>query len=192
MVRLRDMALGSILIVLISPFWLAAILAIVVESKGAPFYLSARIGRNGKPFRMVKFRTMYADGRSRLTAQQHDEFQKQFKISRDPRVTKVGQWLRRSSLDETPQLINVVRGEMSMVGPRPKLPEEIGLYGPSKAELLSVLPGMTGYWQVHRTSANSDASMREMDLYYVRHRSVGLDVRLIFRTFMVVFDRKNY
>jgi lipopolysaccharide/colanic/teichoic acid biosynthesis glycosyltransferase len=190
--RLRDILLAGILLLLLSPLWILAMIAIVCESRGNPFYLSDRVGRNGKLFTMLKFRTMYSNGSSLLTPEHNAELQRHFKVSIDPRVTRVGRWLRRSSLDEIPQLVNVLTGDMMLVGPRPKLPEEIGLYGPSKEELLSVLPGMTGYWQVHRTSANSDESMREMDLYYIRHKSAGLDIRLLFRTLMIVFGRGNY
>ena len=190
--RVRDITVACFLTLLSSPLWVVTVLAILAESKGNPFYLSPRIGLHGKQFRMLKFRTMFRDGDLRLNKLEHDELQSNFKITNDPRVTGVGRWLRRYSLDELPQLVNVVKGDMTLVGPRPKLPQEIELYGPSKEELLSVLPGMTGYWQIHRTTANSDTAMREMDLYYVRHKCLGLDAMLLLQTIKVVFSRVNY
>lgn len=190
--RAFDIAASLVLLILVVPLWLCIIIAIVLESKGGPFYWSERVGKKGRQFRMLKFRTMYYDNSERLSPEQRLELKELFKTRNDPRVTVVGRMLRQFSLDEIPQLFNVMRGEMSLVGPRPKLPEEIDLYGKSVHELLSVAPGMTGYWQVYRTSANSDASMREMDLHYVRERTLWLDFRIMIRTILVVAQKTNY
>jgi lipopolysaccharide/colanic/teichoic acid biosynthesis glycosyltransferase len=166
-------------------------LAIWIEEGGHVCYCSERIGRGGTKFRMFKFRTMVDGERMPLDPEQIREWNANFKITADPRVTRIGKWLRRYSLDEILQVWNVFRGEMAFVGPRPKLPEEIGLYGEEKEELLSVLPGITGYWQLHRTSANSDATMREMDLFYVRNRTAAMDCRIIVGTVRAVLGHSN-
>jgi lipopolysaccharide/colanic/teichoic acid biosynthesis glycosyltransferase len=127
-----------------------------------------------------------------LDQRQLKDMKEKFKLKEDPRVTFVGKWLRKFSLDEIPQLLNVIKGEMSIVGPRPKLPEEIELYGDTKEELLSILPGITGYWQVYRKSANSDVFMREMDLYYVKKRNFSLDFKILIRTIIVIAKNTNY
>jgi lipopolysaccharide/colanic/teichoic acid biosynthesis glycosyltransferase len=190
-VRLRDITLGILLLIFAAPVCLLIAVAVSVDSPGPIFYSGARIGKNGRTFHMLKFRTMYRDGNSRLTDAQRREFAEHFKLSRDPRITEVGSWLRRFSQDELPQLINVLVGDMTLVGPRPKLPEELSLYGNTRDELLSVRPGMTGYWQVHRKSADSDAAMRAMDLYYVHHRSTGMDFGLLAATVRVIFKHGN-
>lgn len=190
--RFFDIALSCALLLGTLPVWIILMIAIPWGSPGGVFYLSPRVGKDGRVFRMIKFRTMRTDAWHLLDHGQREEMKKNFKLANDPRVTPLGAWLRRSSLDELPQLVNVLRGEMSLVGPRPKLPEEIGLYGELTHELLSVQPGMTGYWQVYRTSANSDASMREMDLHYIRKKSLALDLKLLFRTLFVVVRTINY
>jgi lipopolysaccharide/colanic/teichoic acid biosynthesis glycosyltransferase len=192
MKRTLDIVASLFLLILAFPPLLLITAAIVLESKGGPFYWSLRIGKNGKTFRMLKFRTMHHESLQRLDHPQRLELKEQFKIRNDPRVTLVGRWLRQLSLDEIPQLYNVIRGEMSLVGPRPKLPEEIYLFGNSMQELLSVAPGITGYWQVYRSSANSDASMREMDLHYVRKHNLCLDFRIMIRTILVMARKTNY
>jgi lipopolysaccharide/colanic/teichoic acid biosynthesis glycosyltransferase len=189
--RARDIVFSAVLLLCFMPLCIVIAVAIRIEGRGSVFYRSARVGLRGSRFFMLKFRTMHADGVSRLTQSHLEEFATHFKLAEDPRITRVGGVLRRTSLDEIPQLINIIMGDMALVGPRPKLPEEIFLYGAAQAELLSIRPGMTGYWQVHRTSANSDTMMREMDLYYVRHRSVGLDLLLLVSTPFVVFSRSN-
>jgi lipopolysaccharide/colanic/teichoic acid biosynthesis glycosyltransferase len=186
-----ERALAAFVLICLLPLWGFIGLAIVLESGGPVLYGGPRVGKNGAPFRMWKFRSMYTGARGLLTEEQQRAFDRDFKLDADPRVTRVGQWLRALSLDELPQLLNVVRGEMAFVGPRPKLPEEIHLYGGAREELLSVLPGITGYWQVFRASSRSDGTMRDMDLYYVRHRSLRLDASLILRTLGVMAGRSN-
>jgi lipopolysaccharide/colanic/teichoic acid biosynthesis glycosyltransferase len=182
MKRLFDLFFLMIMFPLIVPIFVLAMLAIWCERSGPIFYASKRIGQGGKPFKMLKFRTMYSDGDARLSPKQKAQFAKTYKIENDPRITPVGRWLRLTSIDELPQIINVFRGEMHIVGPRPKLPEEIGLFGDHAEELLSIAPGITGYWQVHRTSAASDQSMRDMELHYVRTRNIVLDIAILLRT----------
>jgi lipopolysaccharide/colanic/teichoic acid biosynthesis glycosyltransferase len=190
--RIIDITLAIVLSIPATPMCVAIATAIWLESKGSPLFFSSRVGMRGRLFQMMKFRTMTQGSAVKLNEQQMRELNEHFKLRDDPRVTRVGRWLRKYSLDELPQLINVLKGEMSFVGPRPKLPEEIGLYGDSQKELLSVLPGITGYWQVHRTSAESDSTMREMDLLYVRTRNLRRDLLLLFETLFVIARKSNY
>lgn len=164
---------------------------ILVADQGPILYRSRRIGEGGRNFDMFKFRTMYMDGEMRLSPEERLIFAQEFKLKKDPRVTPLGRWLRRFGLDELPQLVNVLRGEMSLVGPRPKLPEEIYLFGNQQGELLSVKPGITGYWQVFRKTAASDATMRRMDLDYVKHRDLFMDIRLLLVTPLVLIKNRN-
>lgn len=134
---------------------------------------------------------MYVEGDKMLTETERAEFKENFKLKGDPRITGIGKILRDYSLDELPQLCNVLAGEMSLVGPRPKLPEEIHLYGEKVDKLLSVKPGLTGYWQVHRISSASDENMRKMDMYYIDNRSLVLDLKLIAKTVVLVVKGAN-
>lgn len=189
--RIIDIFLSLVFGLLSLPFFIIIAIAIKLYDRKNIFYLSQRIGLGGRKFNMLKFRTMRNDNNS-FTNEQSEEFQHNFKLKHDNRITKVGYWLRRYGFDEIPQLLNVLKGDMSITGPRPKLPEEIDLYEGNKEELLSVLPGITGYWQVYRKSASSDENMKSMDLYYIRNRNVAMDFKLILLTFSAVISKKNY
>ncbi len=160
------------------------------------FFKQVRIGQDAKPFRCWKFRTMVTDAEARLTAihdAQGSEKGVFVKIKDDPRVTRPGRWLRRLSLDELPQLVNVLRGDMSLVGPRPQVAHEVALYDSAMARRLHVRPGMTGLWQV---SGRSDLTLAEairLDLYYVDNWSMTQDLSILARTFgAVVASRGAY
>lgn len=191
MKRMFDLLLLLAMSPLVVPVAIVVAAAIACERTGPVLYRSPRIGRGGSEFLMLKFRTMYLEGDRLLTPAMQEELMRDFKLANDPRVTPIGRWLRRTSLDELPQLINVLRGEMSLVGPRPKLPGELGMYGNAVRMLLSVPPGMTGYWQVWRSSCASDEAMRRMDLDYVMRRSLILDISLLLRTPWVIFTGRN-
>ena len=191
MSRTINMILAGIFLILVLPVGLLIGAAICADSRGPVFYRGLRVGKNGRLFRMWKFRTMYSDDRGRLTPAEAAEFNIAFKLDNDSRVTRIGRWLRRLSLDELPQLVNVLTGDMAFIGPRPKLPEELHLYGSSREELLSVTPGITGYWQVYRSSARSDATMRKLDLYYVRHKCLRLDAKILMQTVHVLATKTN-
>lgn len=172
--------------------WLFLIIAIIVKvsSKGPVFYGHIRIGRNGKPFKVWKFRTMKMDPRpieEILTAEQLIEYKRDFKITNDPRVTKIGKILRKTSLDELPQLWNIFIGQMSVVGWRPILNEELERYGDNKYLLLRVRPGLTGFWASHGRSNTSYEDRIKMELYYPVKRSLFLDFRILFNTVIGVF-----
>jgi exopolysaccharide biosynthesis polyprenyl glycosylphosphotransferase len=182
--RTLDLVAASVLGVLTLPIWLAAALAVRTSSPGSVLFRQQRVGRDGREFTMLKFRTMVADAEERLAEIAHlnEADGHFFKISEDPRVTPVGRHLRRWSIDELPQLWNVLRGDMSMVGPRPPLLDEVAGYDPWHVRRLRVRPGLTGMWQ---TSGRSDVSFDEavrMDLFYIENWSVGLDLFLLGKT----------
>ncbi len=168
-------------------------LAIFVESPGAPVFRQERIGKNGVPFGMWKLRTMYADAEKNvdryLTPEQQEQWARERKVDDDPRITKVGNFLRKISIDEIPQFLNVLTGDMSVVGPRPVTSDELMWYGDDVDEVLSVRPGVTGWWQAFaRNGATWDSGERQsMELYYVRHMGLALDLRIFFHTFVAVF-----
>jgi lipopolysaccharide/colanic/teichoic acid biosynthesis glycosyltransferase len=173
---------------LFSPVLAGTALAIKLTSPGPVLFRQVRVGKDGRDFVMYKFRTMYADAAARLAEVRHlnDYDDVLFKVRDDPRVTRVGRWLRRFSVDEVPQLINVLRGQMSLVGPRPPLPEEVAAYPADMRRRLAVRPGLTGLWQV---SGRSDLPFEEavkLDLRYVENWSFTLDLVILLRTLTAV------
>ena len=188
--RLLDIAFASFGLVASLPIWLIVIAAIKLDSPGPAIFVQTRVGRHGHRFRFYKFRSMYIDAERRLAElQAHNEVDGPvFKIRKDPRMTKVGAWLRRTSLDELPQLVNVLKGDMSMVGPRPPLPREVEQYRPSDLVRLSVKPGLTCLWQIRGRSALSFDTWMEFDREYVRNLSLWLDVSILVRTVWAVLS----
>ncbi len=185
--RLKDgLDVVGALIGLLLALPLFAVLAgcIILDSPGPIFYRQRRIGKGGVPFRAWKFRTMHTDAESRLVNHPtlRMQFERAFKLVDDPRVTRMGRWLRRTGLDELPQLLNVLLGEMSLVGPRPIVEDELRKYGPWERRLLCVKPGLTGLWQVLRHSEPNYAERVSLDMYYIDHWSVGLDLKILLRT----------
>jgi undecaprenyl-phosphate galactose phosphotransferase len=192
--RAVDLVGALILIAVLSPFIVAVSLAIWIEG-GSVIYRHSRIGRNGQPFECLKFRTMVPNAEQVLKEllshrpELREEWLLNHKLRDDPRITVVGRFLRRTSLDELPQLWNVIRGEMSLVGPRPVVRDELLRYGRSAPIYLGVQPGLTGLWQV---SGRNDVSYRRrvaMDVYYVRNRNLWLDLYILALTTGVVFSR---
>lgn len=190
--RVMDVAFSVVLSVGVLPLLVMIAIAIKIDSRGPVFFAHGRVGRSGKKFRLLKFRTMAPDS-DKLLAEylranrlEAIEWQKNQKLKRDPRITRVGRWLRRTSLDELPQLWNVLRGEMSLVGPRPIIEAEIARYGECFALYSQVVPGLTGMWQVSGRNDTSYEQRIELDTYYVRNWSPWLDVYLVARTFEVV------
>lgn len=186
--RVFDLIVSLILIVLLAPLFLIISVILFIDSPGPIFYWQARIGRGGKPFRMLKLRTMEPDAAARL--EQHlevdtllrQEWEQHQKLSRDPRITRVGRWLRRYSLDEIPQFINVVIGEMSLVGPRPILDSQKELYGNPFQLYLRVLPGITGLWQISGRNRTTFGERARFDSYYVRNWSIWHDFYILAKT----------
>lgn len=186
--RVIDIALAAMgLAVAALPMLLIAAL-IKLGSRGPVFYIAERIGRRGKPFRCLKFRTMVPEAdqlRERLL-DRNERDAILFKLRDDPRLTRIGGFLRKYSLDELPQLVNVLRGEMSMVGPRPPLPREVASYSLEHLHRLTVMPGVTGLWQVQARQDNSFSRYIALDLAYVKNWSLSLDLKILFRTVDVV------
>jgi lipopolysaccharide/colanic/teichoic acid biosynthesis glycosyltransferase len=179
-----DLAGAAVMLMILLPFFILIALAVKLSSRGPIFYSSVRIGRCGRPFRFVKFRSMYMDADKRL-ADLMDKNEREgpiFKMKHDPRVTPVGRFLRRYSLDELPQFIHVVRGEMSLVGPRPPLPREVQQYDEFARERLTVKPGITCYWQIMGRSNLSFDEWMELDHKYIREMSFWTDLRIIVLT----------
>lgn len=183
-----DRILASGLLVLLSPVLLAIAAAILITEGRPLLFKQSRVGHQGRPFRMWKFRTMVVGAEEQLTELDHrNEYDGLlFKIHEDPRVTRVGRFLRRHSLDEMPQLFNVVRGSMSLVGPRPPLPAEVERYGEDMRRRLMVKPGMTGLWQINGRSDLAWPEAVRLDLFYVENWTPALDLMVLWKTLPVV------
>jgi lipopolysaccharide/colanic/teichoic acid biosynthesis glycosyltransferase len=174
--RAIDVVGASSMVLVASPLIVAIALAVKMTSRGPVLFHQTRIGQSGRPFAIWKFRTMWSDQTPlSQTGERH-------KFKRDPRVTPVGRILRRACLDELPQLWNVLVGDMSLVGPRPELPEIVASYQPWQRARHDVKPGLTGWWQINRDDEHLMHEATELDLYYVGHRSVRLDLEILVRT----------
>lgn len=191
--RALDMAVASATTLALSPILLATAAVIKLESPGPVFFMQTRTGQNGRPFRIFKFRSMYKDAEARRTQvlTQSDRDGVCFKAKHDPRITRVGRWIRRFSIDELPQLFNVLKGEMSLVGPRPALPEEVAAYPERALARLEAKPGLTGIWQVSGRADVGFDKMIDMDLAYVRSRSVWLDLAILALTGRAVLSGRG-
>ena len=186
--RAFDLVVGSLITVLTAPLMLVVAVAVSLTSRGPAIFRQTRIGRYGEPFECMKFRTMRTDAEERLAAilledpEARAAFEKDFKLETDPRITRFGRLLRRTSLDELPQLFNVLRGEMSLVGPRPVVPEELGRYGSCAQVVLQVRPGMTGAWQVNGRNSIPYEERVRLDVEYALNRSLVGDIDILRRT----------
>jgi lipopolysaccharide/colanic/teichoic acid biosynthesis glycosyltransferase len=192
--KTMDMLGAFIGLVLCSPLFVVLACLIKLEDpKGAVFFKQIRIGKDGKPFYMYKFRSMVSNSEQLLDKliEKNEINGAMFKIKDDPRITKIGKLIRKTSLDELPQLWNVLKGEMSLVGPRPPLPREVEKYTSYDRMRLLVIPGCTGLWQVSGRSGLSFDEMVYLDLYYIRNRSIWFDVKLIMKTFWIIVFPKN-
>lgn len=180
-------------IVLLSPIMLIAAVAIKMDSEGSIFFTQDRVGQNGRIFKMFKFRTMVIDAeelREKL-AEKNEMSYPMFKIKEDPRITKVGKVLRKTSIDELPQFFNVLKGEMSLVGPRPNLPMEVNCFTEYHKQKLLVKPGLTCYWQVMGRNNIDFEDWIRLDLKYIEERSISVDLKLIFKTIKLLIRDKN-
>ena len=188
--RLLDIIISIVGLIILSPLFLVLAIVIKLDSKGSVFFKHTRYGKNGKKFKMYKFRTMYENAQDMIkefTPEQIKEWKENFKLKDDPRITKVGKFIRKTSLDELPQLWNVLKGDMSLVGPRPPLPNEVEQYTEEQKKRLSVTPGLTCYWQVQPSRNDFDFDeWFELDMQYLRERSIGTDIKIIFQTIRVV------
>ncbi|OXB93136.1 sugar transferase [Parageobacillus galactosidasius] len=192
----RIMDICGALIGLICLSWLFLIVALLIkleDPKGPVFFKQVRVGKDGKEFYMYKFRSMVANAEELLESLLHlnEVSGAMFKMKDDPRVTKIGKFIRKTSIDELPQLWNVLKGDMSLVGPRPPLPREVAQYTEYDKQRLLVTPGCTGLWQISGRSNVGFKEMVELDLQYIRNRSILLDVKIIFKTVFVLFGSKD-
>src|SRR5690606_19167509 len=194
--RTFDVVVSSLILLMLSPILLVLAL-LVMKDKGSPIYGHTRIGKDGKPFKCLKFRSMVMNSQEvlqellRTSPEARAEWDKDFKLRNDPRITKVGAFLRKSSLDELPQLFNVLKGEMSLVGPRPVIDEELERYGENKDYYLMAKPGMTGLWQVSgRNDVDYDTRVY-FDAWYVKNWSLWNDIAIMFKTIGVVTKRRG-
>lgn len=192
--RTFDIILSLFALVLYIPLFLIIAVAIKLDSEGPAFYYQARVGQNGKVIRIIKFRTMKKNAEDmikKFSPSQKIEYDKNFKLANDPRVTKVGSFLRKTSLDELPQLLNVLVGTLSIVGPRPVVQKEVEKYKDKAGKFLSVKPGLTGYWQVHGRSSTTYQQRIQMELFYVDNRSFWLDFKILLKTVPTILSERG-
>lgn len=192
--RVLDVICSLTGIILLSPiFIIVAILIKLEDPKGSVFFGQERCGQFAKPFKMLKFRSMVHNAEDMLEELQHlnEQTGPVFKIKEDPRITKVGKFIRKTSIDELPQLLNILKGDMSLVGPRPPIPREVEQYDEYQLQRLAVKPGLTCYWQVGgRNSIDFDGWVA-LDVKYIEERNTLVDIKLIFKTFFVLFGDDN-
>ncbi|WP_404427970.1 sugar transferase [Ureibacillus chungkukjangi] len=192
--RMTDLVLTIVGLILLSPLFLVIACIIKLANKKAPvLFKQIRVGKDGREFYMYKFRSMVenAEDLKAFLVDQNEAVGPVFKIKQDPRVTKVGRFIRKTSMDELPQLFNVLKGEMTLVGPRPPLPEEVDQYTSYEYQRLTVRPGLTCYWQVSGRSNIGFKEWVELDLKYIQERNYLIDLKLIFKTVLVLFGSKN-
>ena len=192
--RVFDLVISTIGLIILSPIFLILAIIVKLDSKGPVFFAHTRYGKNGKKFKMYKFRTMYENAQDMIndfTPEQMKEWKENFKLQDDPRITKVGKFLRKTSLDELPQIVNIIKGDLSIIGPRPVIEEELEKYGENKEKFLSVTPGLTGYWQANGRSSTTYEQRMGMELYYIDHISPKLDFKIFFKTIESVIKKEG-
>ena len=192
--RIMDVILSLIGLVVLLPVFAIIALAIKIESKGPVFFKHTRIGRNGKIIKLYKFRSMVENAEDliqKFTPEQMKEYKENYKLTDDPRITKIGKILRKTSLDELPQLINIIKGELSIIGPRPVVQDELEKYGTNAERFLSVTPGLTGYWAANGRSSTTYEERMKMELFYVDNLSLKLDIQVFFKTIISVLKKEG-
>ena len=193
--RLMDLVLGALLLAISLPIIAIAAVAVRLESRGSPLFIQTRIGHEGRPFKIFKLRGMYIDARERFPElydySRHSDLTFHFHYETDPRVTRVGSFIRKASIDELPNFLNVVLGSMTLVGPRPEVPDVSALYGEYREKYLSVKPGVTCLSKISGRDKLTKEQTILMDLDYIDRRSLGLDLKILWDTFLSVVARKN-
>lgn len=191
--RGADVLLSAVALICLSPVFLMAAIAIKIEDKGPVFFSQMRAGKDMKPFKIYKFRSMQMDADEKLSEMLKDNEQTghAFKIKDDPRITKVGKFIRKFSIDELPQLLNIIKGDMSIVGPRPILLFQMEECNAYERQRLVVQPGLTCYWQIGGRASIKWEDWVELDLDYIENMSLWTDIKIILRTIPAVFDRKG-
>ena len=180
-------------LIVLMPILVAIVIIIKIESKGSIIFSQDRVGKNGILFKMYKFRSMVinAEELKEELAYKNERIGPMFKIRNDPRITRVGRFIRRTSIDELPQLVNILKGDMSIVGPRPSLPMEVEQFDSWMMKRLNVKPGLTCYWQVSGRNDIKFTEWMKLDVEYVEQRNLIIDAKLIYKTFFVLFGDKN-
>lgn len=192
--RTFDILASLIGLILLSPLFLIVAIAIFIDDPGPVLFFQNRIGKGAKNFRMLKFRSMVLDAEKlleKMPEENRKEFADNFKLKDDPRITRIGKFIRKTSIDELPQLVNVLLGDMSLVGPRPPLLAEREAYGRHLAAIMSVRPGITGYWQVHGRSDIAFQDRIKLNEYYIAHQSIRLDLKILLDTVKVVVTKEG-
>ncbi len=193
--RTLDLIAGLVLLILSAPLWLLAALAIRLETEGSPFFFQTRIGLGGKPFKIVKLRGMYVDARERFPKlydySRFGGLDFQFHYEDDPRITRMGSFIRRTSIDELPNFLNVLLGQMTLVGPRPEVPDVLNLYGEYKAPYVSVKPGITCLSKISGRDKLTKRETIELDLGYINRSSLQMDWDVLWKTFRSVLLRQD-
>ncbi len=189
--RILDVAGAILILALVSPVLLAAFVVLAVTTRGRPIFSQERLGFLGRPFRLYKLRTMILDAEKVRFLVKNEQEGPVFKNRTDPRITRIGRFLRKTSIDELPQLVNVLRGDMSLIGPRPPLAQEVLQYKPLQRKRLSVRPGLTCLWQVSGRSEIGFTQWMQMDLWYVKHQNLLTDLVLLLRTPWAVISRRG-
>lgn len=192
--RVIDVILASVALILLSPLFAIIAIAIKIDSKGPVFFAHKRIGKNGNIIKLYKFRSMVINAEELIksfTPEQMKEYKENYKLTNDPRITKVGKFLRKTSLDELPQLINIINGDLSIIGPRPVIADELEKYGTNKDKFLSVTPGLTGYWAANGRSNTTYEQRMEMELYYIDNLSLKMDIKVFFKTILSVVKKEG-
>lgn len=192
--RVIDVILASVALILLSPLFAIIAIAIKIDSKEPVFFAHKRIGKNGKIIKLYKFRSMVINAEELIksfTPEQMKEYKENYKLTNDPRITKVGKFLRKTSLDELPQLINIINGDLSIIGPRPVVADELEKYGVNKDKFLSVTPGLTGYWAANGRSNTTYEQRMEMELYYIDNLSLKMDIKVFFKTILSVLKKEG-
>lgn len=192
--RLLDIVVSTLALVALLPVFIVTALSIVVENPGPVFFVQTRVGRNGRHFRFYKFRSMVVNAeklKSELAAQNESKDGVIFKMKKDPRITRTGRIIRKFSIDELPQLINVLKGDMSLVGPRPPVPKEVEQYTLEQRKRLHAIPGITGLWQVSGRSDIPFTDQVRLDLQYIQSAGIINDLRLLLRTIPAVLSGKG-
>ena len=192
--RIIDIILSLCALFFLWPILLLIALIIRIDSNGPVIYKHYRLGKNGKIFGIYKFRTMVSNADEILknfTKEQKEEFEKNYKLENVPRITKVGDFLRKTSLDELPQILNILKGDMSIIGPRPVVLKEIEKFGNLKDKYLSVLPGLTGWWACNGRSCTTYDERIALEMYYIDNQSLKLDIKCFFKTILAVIKRNG-
>lgn len=189
-----DTILACMALIIVAPILLLVAILIKLDSKGPVIYKQKRLGKDGKEFMIYKFRTMVSNAEEvmkKFTPEQKEEFQKFFKLENDPRITRIGNILRKTSLDELPQIFNIIKGDMAIVGPRPVVLKEIEKFGNLKYEYLSVKPGLTGWWACNGRSITTYEERIELEMYYINNLSFKLDVKCLIKTVVAILKREG-